>query len=165
MDSLKRLLPAPLSSAALLALWLALSREVNLGQLLLGVALALLVPFVVANLRPTAVRVRRPLVIARFIATVGRDVVVSACEVAMSIIAWRWRRPNARFVVIPIELRDPLGLAALAMVTTVVPGTVWSELALDRSALMLHVWDVHEEKTFVARFKARYEEPLREIFE
>jgi len=51
------------------------------------------------------------------------------------------------------------------MVTTVVPGTVWSEIALDRSALMLHVWDVDEEKVFVARFKARYEEPLREIFE
>ena len=51
------------------------------------------------------------------------------------------------------------------MVTTVVPGTVWSELALDRSALLLHVWDVDEEEAFVARFKARYETPLREIFE
>jgi multicomponent K+:H+ antiporter subunit E len=27
------------------------------------------------------------------------------------------------------------------------------------------VWDVGEEEAFVARFKARYEEPLREIFE
>jgi multicomponent K+:H+ antiporter subunit E len=68
-------------------------------------------------------------------------------------------------VVIPLELRDPLGLAVLAMVTTVVPGTVWSELALDRSALLLHVWDVHEKEAFVSRFKARYERPLREIFE
>ena len=62
-------------------------------------------------------------------------------------------------------LRDPLGLAALAMVTTVVPGTVWSEIALDRSALLLHVWDADDETAFVARFKARYEKPLREIFE
>ena len=38
-------------------------------------------------------------------------------------------------------------------------------LALDRSALLLHVWDVPEEGAFVARFKARYEKPLREIFE
>jgi multicomponent K+:H+ antiporter subunit E len=68
-------------------------------------------------------------------------------------------------VTIPLELRDPLGLSALAIVTTVVPGTVWSELALDRSALLLHVWNVGEEQAFVARFKARYEKPLREIFE
>jgi multicomponent K+:H+ antiporter subunit E len=46
-----------------------------------------------------------------------------------------------------------------------VPGTVWSELAPDRSALLLHVWDVDEEPAFVARYKARYEKPLREIFE
>ncbi len=165
MTSLKRLVPAPLSSAALLALWLALSREVSFGQFVLGLALALFVPLMTASLRPTVVRVRRPLVIARFVAMVGYDVLVSAFEVAKGIVAWRWRRPNARFVIIPLELRDPLGLAALSMVTTVVPGTVWSEIALDRSALMLHVWDVDEEETFVARFKARYEEPLREIFE
>lgn len=51
------------------------------------------------------------------------------------------------------------------MVTTVVPGTVWSELALDRSALLLHVWNVDREDAFVTRFKERYEQPLREIFE
>ena len=65
---------------------------------------------------------------------------------------------------VPLELHDPLGLAALSMVTTVVPGTVWSELALDRSALLLHVWDVDDEAAFVAHFKARYEKPLVEIF-
>ena len=58
-----------------------------------------------------------------------------------------------------------LAIAALAMVTTVVPGTVWSELALDRAAVMLHVWDVDDEAAFVARYKARYEKPLQEIFE
>ena len=51
------------------------------------------------------------------------------------------------------------------MVTTIVPGTVWSELALDRSTLLLHVWDVPDETAFVARYKARYEQPLCEIFE
>ena len=51
------------------------------------------------------------------------------------------------------------------MVTTIVPGTVWSEIALDRSELLLHVWNVRDEPAFVARFKARYEKPLIEIFE
>ena len=108
---------------------------------------------------------RRPLLVVRYILSVGRDVLFSNFEVAWGVLAWRWRKPQSMFVIVPLELRDPVGLGALAMVTTVVPGTVWSELALDRSALLLHVWDVREEGAFVARFKARYEKPLREIFE
>ena len=165
MTFLKRLVPAPLLSASLLALWLALARSTSAGQVIVGLILAIAVPLATASLRPTRVRVRRLLVIVRYILTVGYDVLASNVEVAWGVLAWRWRRPDARFVVIPLDLRDPHGLAALAMVTTVVPGTVWSELALDRSALMLHVWDVGDEERFVARYKARYEKPLREIFE
>jgi multicomponent K+:H+ antiporter subunit E len=165
MTFLKRLVPAPLASCGLLALWLALSRGAGAGQVLIGLALGLGLPLMTARLRPTAVRARRPLAIVRFILIVGHDVVASNFRVAWGVLAWRWRRPAARFVIIPLDLRAPPGLAALAMVTTVVPGTVWSELALDRSALMLHVWDVDEEQAFVAHFKARYETPLREIFE
>lgn len=165
MTAVRRLLPAPLLSAALLALWLALARAPTLGQFLLGLALAFVVPVATARLRPTPVRVRRPLTVARFILRVAGDVVASNVAVAWGVVAWSWRPPRARFVVVPLELRDPYGLAALAMVTTVVPGTVWSELAPDRSAVMLHVWDVGDEAAFVARYKARYETPLREIFE
>lgn len=165
MTVLRKLVPAPLTSAALLALWLALARTVSLGQVLLGLLLAGAVPLFTSSLRPSA-RVRRPLVVVRYILSVGRDVLWSNAEVAWGVIRWSWRQPNAKFVVVPLELRDPVGLAALAMVTTVVPGTVWSELAPDRSAILLHVWDVRgEDDAFVARFKARYEQPLREIFE
>jgi multicomponent K+:H+ antiporter subunit E len=162
---LKRLVPAPLTSAVLLALWLLLARAVSAGQLLLGLLLALVVPLLTSSLRPTKVRVKRPLAVLRFMLRVAHDVVSSNLVVAWGVITWQWRPPRSKFVIVPLELRDPLGLAALSMVTTVVPGTVWSELALDRSALLLHVWDVGREDVFVARFKARYEKPLREIFE
>jgi multicomponent K+:H+ antiporter subunit E len=160
---LGKLLPAPLLSVCLLLLWLALARSTSAGQVILGVALALAIPLLTATLRPTRARVRRPLVVARFVLRVSYDLVVSAFQVARDVVVWRRTRP--RFVVVPLDMRDPLGLAALAMVTTIVPGTVWSEIALDRSAMMLHVWDVDEEAAFAARFKARYEAPLREIFE
>ena len=165
MTIARKLVPAPLWSAALLALWLVLARSLSPGHLLLGLGLALVVPTLTANLRPTHVRVRRPLVIARYILQVGLDVVHANFEVASGVVAPRRRRPQAKFVVIPLELRDPVGLAVLAMVTTVVPGTVWSELALDHTAVMLHVWDVDDEGAFIAHYKARYEKPLREIFE
>jgi len=161
----RRLVPAPLTSAALWALWLVLARDVSVGQLLLGLGLALLLPVLTAPLRPRGIRVRRPLVVARFILSVAHDVLVSNAQVAWGVLRWRWRPARAKFVVVPLELHAPVGLAVLAMVTTVVPGTVWSELALDRSALLLHVWDVGAEEEFIARYKARYEKPLREIFE
>lgn len=165
MSLVRRLVPAPLLSVALAALWLVLARSVSVGHVVLGVVLALVVPLMTAGLRLTNVRVRRPLVVLRFLVTVGYDVLKSNLEVAWGVVTWRWRRPRSCFVIIPLELRSPVGLATLAMVTTVVPGTVWSELAVDRSAMMLHVWDLVEEEAFVARFKARYEAPLREIFE
>ena len=165
MTIVRRLVPSPLWSTALLAVWVVLARSTSAGHIFLGVCLALLVPPITAKLRPTRVRVRRPRVIARYLLQVGSDVVRSNFEVALGVVGWRRRRPQSHFVVIPLDLRDPVGLAALAMVTTIVPGTVWSELALDHSAVMLHVWDVSDENVFIAHYKARYENPLREIFE
>lgn len=165
MTFLRKLAPSPLASVSLFAMWLALARATSPGHVALALGFAIGVPLLTANLRPSRVQVRRPLRVVRFILTVGLDVLRSNLEIAWGVVRWRWRRPRSRFVIVPLELRDPLGLAALSMVTTVVPGTVWSELALDRSALLLHVWDVDDEPAFVARFKHRYETPLREIFE
>lgn len=164
MTLARRLVPAPLLTLALLALWLLLARSTSTGQIVLGLALALVVPLITTSLRPTA-RVRRPFAVVRFILVVVHDVIASNLQVAWSLLRWRSRQPRADFVIIPLDLRDPAGLAVLAMVTTLVPGTVWSELALDRSRLMLHLWDVQEAEDYIRFFKARYEKPLREIFE
>lgn len=165
MTILRRLLPAPWLSLALLVLWLMLARSAAPAQVVLGTILALVVPPLIGRLRLEHVRLRRPDRVLRFAVRVAFDVVASNLAVARDVLRFRTRRPAARFVVIPLELRDPAGLAMLALVTTIVPGTVWSELAVDRSSMLLHVWDVDDEASYVARFKDRYERPLREIFE
>jgi len=162
---MKRLLPAPLLSAALFALWLLLNQQFAPGHLLLAAVLAIAVPLVCAPLRPLPVRVRRPGVALRLVGIVACDVVVSNLDVAWGVLRAGRRPPRSAFVRIPLDLRDANGLAALAVITTIVPGTVWSELALDRSAFLLHVFDLADEAAFVAHFKARYERPLMEIFE
>lgn len=164
MTLLRKLVPAPGLSAALLVLWLLLARSASAGQWLVGLVLGVAVPLLVANLRIRPVRVRKRL-IARYLLTVGLDALQSNVTVGWDVLRWRWRRPAHGFVVVPLDLRDPVGLAVLAMVTTIVPGTVWSELALDRSAVLLHVWDAPDAHSFVARYKARYEQPLRDMFE
>ncbi|HEY9547434.1 MAG TPA: Na+/H+ antiporter subunit E [Solimonas sp.] len=165
MTMLRRLIPAPWLSIGLFVLWLALARSTAPAQIVLGVALALVIPVLTARLRLEHARLRRPGQAVRFLARVAFDVIASNLIVARDVLRFRTRRPAARFVVIPLELRDPAGLAMLALVTTIVPGTVWSELAVDRSSMLLHVWDVDDEATYVARFKNRYERPLRDIFE
>ena len=159
---MKRWLPSPLLSLALWALWLVLNDSVAPAHLLLGAFLGWIVPWLVAPLRPLGPPVRRPAVLARLVLRVGWHVILSGLSVARGVMTQR--APRGAFVVVPLELRDPHALAALAIITTVVPGTVWSELAPDRSTLLLHVFDLDDEAAFIARFKADYERPLKEIF-
>ena len=162
---MKRWLPSPWLSAALFALWLLLNQSVAPAHLLLAAAVAVVMPRLTLRLRPPGAPVRRPLVLLRLIAVVGFDVVRSGLEVGMGVLRGGQRPPESRFVLVPLVLRDPHALAALAVITAVVPGTVWAELATDRSALLLHVFDVADDAVFIAHYKGRYERPLQEIFE
>jgi multicomponent K+:H+ antiporter subunit E len=160
---MNRWLPAPWISVIVFALWLVLNAR-SAGHVALAAALAIAIPVLVAPLRPTPVRIRRPRVAARLLLTVDADVVGSNLSVAWSLLNIRRRPLRSGFVEIPLDLDDPNGLAVLAVITTIVPGTVWAELAVDRSALLLHVFDFDDEARFVARYKARYEQPLIEMF-
>ncbi|AKJ30069.1 Na+/H+ antiporter subunit E [Caldimonas brevitalea] len=162
---MKRWFPSPVLSLALLAMWLLLNRSLSPGHLLLGVLVGWWMPLLMAPLRPPAGPLRRPKVLARLVLAVGADVIRSAVEVGLGVLKAGRSPPRARFVVVPLDLRDPFGLAALAVITTVVPGTVWTELARDRSELLLHVFDLQHDEEFIRHFKARYEQPLKEIFE
>ena len=162
---MRRWLPSPWLSLGLFGGWLLLNRSLSPGHLLLGALVAVAMPLLMAPLRPRPGTLRRWGVLALLILRVGRDVVRSAVQVARGVVRARARPPRGTFVVVPLELRDVHALASLAMITAVIPGTVWSELASDRSALLIHVFDLDDEAAFVARFKRDYEHPLKEIFE
>jgi multicomponent K+:H+ antiporter subunit E len=162
---MKRYFPAPWFSVALAVLWLVLNLSLSPGNILLAIVLGFLAPLLMAPLRPLPVSIRKPGVILRLFFLVGRDVVVSNLAVAWTVWNARRRPPRSAFVKVPLDLRDANGLAALSMITTVVPGTVWSELALDRSVLLMHVFDLEDEAQFIEHFKRTYERPLMEIFE
>lgn len=161
---MKRWLPAPLLSLGLLALWLMLNCSLSPGNLLLGLLLAVVLPVLAAPLRPPGPAVRRPLLLVRLVLRVGADVVLSGLEVARGVLRARRAPPASRFVEVPLDLRNDHALAALAMITAVIPGTVWCELAPDRSRLLLHVFDLPGAETaFIEHYKTRYERPLLEI--
>lgn len=161
---MKRLLAAPWVSLGLFAGWLLLNDSLSVGHLLLGAVLAVTIPALMAPLRPRPGPLRRWGVLLRLILRVGAEVVRSAVEVAAGVARARRHPPRGAFVRIPLDLRDVHGLAALSMISSVIPGTVWTELAADRSVLLMHVFDLDDETRFVARFKQDFEQPLKEIF-
>jgi multicomponent K+:H+ antiporter subunit E len=162
---MRRWLPAPLLSLALMALWLALARPIGPGDLLLALLAGLLLPAVFAPLRPERPRARRPFTALRLIAVVCWDSWLSNLQVLSGVLRGQRQPPNSRFVRVPLELRDPTALAWLCTITTFIPGSLWCEMAPDRAMVIIHVWDAPDEARFIDDYKRRYEQPLMQIFD
>lgn len=162
---MRKLLPAPLLSVALFILWLLLNHRFSLGHIVLGALLGWGIPLITRGLRPLPVRVRHPVTILRLALRVVHDTTVSNLHVVRFLLVQRYRRHPADFVAIPLQLRDPNGLAVLAMIVCITPGTAWAEISRDRSMLMLHVLEAYDHAAIAQYVKTHYERPLMEIFE
>ena len=159
------LLPHPLLSAALLVLWLLLNQTMSLGHILLGSAVALGGGWALRALRPPNARIGRPGAILRLCALVFADIVRSNIAVARIVLGLGGQERTSGFVNIPLDLRDPYGLAALACIITSTPGTLWVKHDGATGMLTLHVLDLIDESDWLRTIKGRYERPLLEIFE
>jgi len=161
----RRLVPSPTLSVALFLLWILLVQSVSAGNVLLGLCLALFWPAVTRRLAESGSRPRRPMVMAKLFVRVVADMLKANVEVARVLLTRRSSEIRSRFVPIPLKLKDPGGLAVLAMIVTFTPGTAWVELSLDRRTLLLHVFDARDDAVVTTTIKRRYEGPLKEIFE
>lgn len=159
-----RLVPFPFVSASLLVFWLVLNQTFSLGQILLGGAVALFSGWALATLRPPKARPRRLAAIIRLAALVIADIVRSNIAVARIILGLGRKRWTSGFVEIPLELRDPYGLAALACIITSTPGTLWVDFNETRGTLTIHVLDLVDKAEWLRIIKGRYERLLLEIF-
>jgi multicomponent K+:H+ antiporter subunit E len=144
--------------------WLVLNDAKTVAQLFFAMLLAILLVRAVHRLRPTHPRVHRLAHAVPLLLHVLADIVRS--NVAVARLAFRRGLPQRHgFVDVPIELRDPHGLAVLAAIVTSTPGTVWAGVSDDGRSLRLHVLDVADEAALVRTIQERYERPLRRIFE
>lgn len=161
---MRRWLPTPLVSLALWLLWLMLNQSIEPAHLLLGALIAIAVPLLIAPLRPTPVRVSRPLTIGRLIFHSLIEILRSCFNVCV-LILFGGGRLNSQFIRIPLDLRDPHGLAVLACIINSTPGTVWVEIIPGSNDLALHVFDLHDAVWWVDMIKTKLERPLIDIFE
>jgi multicomponent K+:H+ antiporter subunit E len=157
-------LPYPILSLALAAAWLVLNQSVDAAHILLGAALGLAGGRVLAALQPPHRRPRRAAVALELFFLVLADIVRSNIAVARIVLNPGQER-TAGFLSLPLELRHPAGLAAVACIVTATPGTSWARYDAARNIVTIHVLDLLDENEWVRLFKQRYERRLREILE
>ncbi|MGG5886545.1 Na+/H+ antiporter subunit E [Falsiroseomonas sp. HC035] len=162
-----RLLPYPLLWLALVVMWLLLVGSVAPRSILMGSLAAFGACWALVALRPPQARLRRPRAMAQLAWVVLVEIVRSNNAVARIVLRGRPREVprQSGFVLVPLDLRDPYGLAVLGCIITATPGTVWVEYDSARSTMLLHVLDLIPDDDWVHIIKDRYESRLREIFE
>ncbi|MFP4154624.1 MAG: Na+/H+ antiporter subunit E [Halothiobacillaceae bacterium] len=161
--TLRRWLPHPLLSAFLVLTWMLLNNSFSAGHFVLGLILGLLIPKLTSAFWPEVVQIRRPAVLARFVAVVLFDILVANMVVSRLILG-RSQRLEPGFFHVPLDLNSPLAISLLANTISLTPGTVSCDLSDDQRTLLVHALHVEDHEADIAKIKQRYEAPLREVF-
>jgi multicomponent K+:H+ antiporter subunit E len=161
---IRRWLPHPLLTPILALVWLLLANSLAPGQVLLGLLLGWAIPLFSRRFWPEPVPLHRPLILLRFCGRVLYDIGVANLVVAWLILCGPARlRPG--FVEVPLDLTSDLAISLLANTICLTPGTVSARLSPDRRTLLVHALNPGDPEALIATIKARYEAPLKQVFE
>lgn len=158
------LVPHPLLTLLILVVWILLN-GVSWAAAVLGLILGIVVPRLTSAFWPDRPLVKSPLTIIEYAAVVLWDIVIANFEVAYLILFRRGEDLRSQFVTVPLDLKSPEAISALAGTITMTPGTVSATLSADGRALLVHCLDTDDPEKTVSGIKARYEYRLQRIFE
>lgn len=161
---MRQLLPHPVVTPVLAAIWLLLANSLEFGHILLGLLLGWAIPFFTLPFWPDRIRIHRPLLLFRFAGIVLLDILLANFIVARLILGNPGKLRPA-FVTIPLVLESDIAISLLASTISLTPGTVSVLLTPDRRHLVVHALDVDDAPELVASIRHRYEKPLQKIFE
>lgn len=154
----------PAAGVGLLLFWLLLNQSLSLGQIVIGSFAAIVGGWVLTTLGSPEGRMRRPSAMLRLLGLVLADIIRSNIAVARIVLGFGRRERRSGFVDIPIDLRNPYGLAMLACIITSTPGTLWVNFDERSGKLTIHVLDLLDESDWSGTIKNRYERLLLAIF-
>lgn len=160
---IKRVLPRPLLSFAILVLWLMLASSISIGQVLLGAAAAIAIPILTAPFWPERLRVVCPIAGLRLFAVLLVDIIVANIRVARLIVG-PTEQLRSQFVEVPLDIDDRFVAVLLGSVVALTPGTVSIDIDRSRRVLLIHALDVDDPAELISTIKSRYEAPLKETF-
>jgi multicomponent K+:H+ antiporter subunit E len=153
----------PVLSLILAGSWLLLQRSVAPADLLAACVLALVVPRVTAGFIGNGAKLQSVGAVIRLLRIVLWDIVVSNLTVA-KIVLNPMRSPTPAWVPVTLDITHENGIALLASIITMTPGTVSCVVDQERRRIMVHALDCDDPAAMARDIKARYEQPLKEIF-
>jgi multicomponent K+:H+ antiporter subunit E len=116
---------------------------------------------------------RRTWALLRWLGRLVVDIVLANFRIA-ALVLWRPRPLRPLFVELPLRLESPLGLYLMAASISLTPGTLTVDLCRRRRCLLVHAIDASEvtapgdtapdPQRWAAAMRARYEDPLLEVF-
>jgi multicomponent K+:H+ antiporter subunit E len=160
-----RVLPYPGLTIALALFWVLLNNSLSPATLVGAALIGLGAPWTLVPLKAPRPRIKSFTAALRLGAIVVFDIVRSNFAVAAIILRGAKRTRTSGFVPIPLDLTDRYGLALLAIIITSTPGTLWAQHDAADKRLLLHVFDLVDERDWIQLVKERYEPLLLEIFE
>jgi multicomponent K+:H+ antiporter subunit E len=157
-------LTRPFTSLAIAASWLLLQQSAALPQLIVAVVLAVLLPRLLAGFLGPPVKIAPWSAMMRLAGIVLWDIVASNIRVA-KIVLDPARQPQPAWALVPLDIRHPNGIALLASIITMTPGTVSCVIDEARYEILVHALDCDDPDAMARDIKLRYEQTLMEIFE
>lgn len=161
---IRRILPHPFLSIALIAVWMMLVNRFAWGSLVFAVLVGIILPLATEAYWPDRPRRIRPGRALAYTLLVLWDIIMANITVGRLILFV----PNSRFrpawISIPLDLTRPEAITALAATITLTPGTVSCDLSERGDALLVHCLHAPDPQSVVDDIKARYETRLKEIF-
>ena len=161
---IRKILPHPFLSAALLLTWGALMNSFGPGTLMLGSALAVIIPLATAPYWPERPTLRHPLRLVGYVLMVVWDVIVSSIAVAGIILFKPADKIQSAWICVPIDLASAEAKALLAGTITMTPGTLTADFAADGKSLLIHSLHAPDPDAVRDQIKSRYEARLQRIF-
>ncbi len=162
---LARLFPHPQLTVLLAIVWLLLVNKVTPGNILLGTVFGIVLPVITQPFWQKKPALRSPLRIVEYVAIVLWDIVVANFVVAYTILFKSNASIRSAWIVVPLDLKTPEAITALAGTITMTPGTVSATLTADAGAILVHALDTDDPDGVRDQIKRRYERRLKEIFE
>ena len=157
-----RLLPMPVQSALLFAVWLLMNNTIAAGHVFLAVVFAFTFTLLVNCLQHPQPSIRRPFLAVRYFLLVLMDIFMANMEVAVLILG-PLKKMNPGFVAVPLDIKGNLPITLLASTVSLTPGTVSCDISEDHCWLYIHALNLVSEQALIDSIKTRYEAPLKEI--
>lgn len=144
--------------------WVAWTGVVTLGNVLEGAVLSALLLALLRFPRRRGVRLSKvPKAIGLFLYFL-KEVLLSNASVARSILSPA-SSLSPGIVAVPLDLTSDAGIATLANLITLTPGTLSLDVSPDRRTLYVHALHVDDPEAFRREVKEGFERRVKEVFE